>query len=517
MIVRNGGVDIEIYERHSLTGEFGNGQEAIRSGKLAIEYANKLKALDEAIGNLHLGLATLNLSLLLAQRGRIKQSYRRAQTAYDIFRDVTTLEPQDRATYLRIVALDHLLTISIKLGISSHRLSTPALELAKCVIEAEDSVWEVKDATPENLPYYRARLLWELYRLLEPPDDHGRSIDRARLTPIITSAVERLQDVEGQEGIFVDALVDLDLHLRDVGRADRSLSGRIIAAVEKWMEIAEEKDEDKDKDMTLNFLRLPMALVHSASDDINEGDFESATRNLNRAMPLLRELGEVYIQARKPGEMKQAQDRAPVPPEDVTQKQVVGYWLYAFELQRVVLLHDSATPETSEERQKKKQNQARLTLKICREIKTILSSYPEPQFVRARLHNVEAFVEAFRILGKDDDAKMELAKYEEDWGASIMNPAYADEEEDVIPVLLSGIWRLTRLKCLLYENAKDAEGKSKWEEAVKEMETLMDAEKEDGRDKNLKVKVTAKDRDEVRQQLRQGVLFEAYHPSIWRC
>ncbi len=501
--------------RRSLAGEFGNGQEAIRSGKLAIEYANKLKALDEAIGNLHLGLATLNLSLLLAQQGRIKQSYRRAQAAYENFRDLATLEPQDRVTCLHIVALDHLLTISIKLGISSHRLSTPALELANCVIEAEDSVWEVKDATPENLPYYRARLLWELYRLLEPPDDQGRSIDRARLTPIITTAVERLQqDVEGQEGIFVDALVDLDLHLREVGRADRSLSGRIIAAVEKWMEVAKEKE----KDMALNFLRLPMALVHSASDDINEGDFESATRSLNRAMPLLRELGEVYIQARKPGGMTKAQDRAPVPPEDVTQKQVVGYWLYGFELQRAVLLHDSATPETSEERQKKKQNQAKLTLKICREIKTILSSYPELQFVRARLHNVEAFVEAYRILGKDDDAKKELAKYEEDWGASIMNPAYADEEEDVVPVLLSGIWRLTRLKCLLYENAKDAEGKAKWEEAVKEMEALMEVEKkEDGGDKNLKVKVTAEDRDEVRQQLRQGVLFEAYHPSIWRC
>jgi hypothetical protein len=70
----------------------------------------------------------------------------------------------------------------------------------------------------------------------------GRSIDRARLTPIITTAVERLQDVEGQEGIFVDALVDLDLHLRDVGRADRSLSGRIIAAAEKWMEVASEEE-----------------------------------------------------------------------------------------------------------------------------------------------------------------------------------------------------------------------------------------------------------------------------------
>jgi hypothetical protein len=215
---------------------------------------------------------------------------------------------------------------------------------------------------------------------------------------------------------------------------------------------------------------------------------------------------------------KKVQDRAPVPPEDVTQKQVVGYWLYALELQRAVLLHDSATPDTSEECQKKKREKAKRALKICREIKTILSSYPESQFVRARLHNTEAFIEAYRILGKDDDAKKELAKYEEDWGASVMNPAYAEEEEDVVPVLLSGIWRLTRLKCLLYENAKDAEGKAKWEEAVKEMETLMDVEKkEDGEDENLQVKVTAEDCDEVRQQLRQGVLFEAYHPSIWRC
>ena len=507
---------IEFVEQRSLSGELGNGQEAIRSGKLAIDYANKLKALDEAIGNLNLGLATLNLSLLLAQQGRIQQSYRRAQAANDIFRHLATLEPHDRVTYLRIVALDHLLTISIKLDISSHRLSTPALELANCVIEAEDSVWEVEDATPEILPYYRARLLWELYRLLEPPDDHGRSIDRARLTPIIMTAVERLRDVEGQEGIFVDALVDLDLHLRDIRRADRSLSGRIIAAVERWMEL--EKEKEKKKDITLNFLRLPMALVHSASDDINEGDFESATRSLQRAMPLLRELGEVYMQAGKPGGIESAQDRAPVPPEDVTQKQVVGYWLYALELQRAVLFHDSATPETSEERKKRKQKQAKHSLKICREIRTILSSYPEAQFVRARLHNVEAFVEAYRILGKDDDAKKELAKYEEDWGASIMNPAYAEEEEDVVPVLLSGIWRLTRLKCLLYENAKDVEGKENWEEAVKEMETLMEVEKkEDGGDKKVKVKVTAEDRDEVRQQLRQGVLFEAYHPSIWRC
>ena len=500
---------IESFERRSLSGELGNGQEAIRSGKLAIDYANKLKALDEAIGNLHLGLATLNLSLLLAQQGRIQQSYRRAQAAYDIFCHLATLESQDRVTYLRIVALDHLLTISIKLGISSHRLSALALELANCVIKAEDSVWEVKDATPEVLPYYQARLLWELYRLLEPPDENGRSIDRAQLTPIIMTAVERLQDVEGQEGIFVDALVDLDLHLREVGRADRSLSGRIIAAVEKWMEVAKEKE----KDVTLNFLRLPITLVHSASDDINEGDFESATKSLHRAMPILRELGEVYIQARKPGGTEKEQDKGLVLPGDVTQKQVVGYWLYAFELQRAVLLHGLATPEN-----KSQQKQAKDILKICREIRTILSSYPEAQFVRARLHNVEAFVEAYRILGKDDDAKKELAKYEEDWGASIMDPAYADEEEDVVPVLLSGIWRLTRLKCLLYENAKDEAGKAKWKEAVKEMETLMEVEKkEDGGDKTLKVKVTAEDRDEVRQQLRQGVLFEAYHPSIWRC
>jgi len=505
---------IDFVERYSLSGGLGNGQGAIQSGKLALEYANKLKVLDETIGNLHLGLATLNLSLLLAQQGRSQQSYRRAQAAYDIFRHLTTLELQDRVAYLRIVALDHLLTLSIKLGISSRRLSSPALELANYVIDAEDSVWEVKDATPDTLPYYRARLLWELYRLLEPPDDQGRTIDRARLTPIITTAVERLQGVEGQEGIFVDALVDLDLHLRDVRHADRSLSGRIIAAAEKWMEVASEKD----KDVTLNFLRLPMALVHSASDDINEGAFESATRSLHRAMPLLRELGEVYIQARKPEGMEKDQDRAPVPPEDVTQKQVVGYWLYALELQRAVLLHDSATPDTSEEGKKKKRDQAKRVLKICREIKTILSSYPESQFVRARLHNTEAFVEAYRNLDKDDYAKKELARYEEDWGATVMNPAYAEEEEDVVPVLLSGIWRLTRLKCLLYENAKDVEGNAKWEEAVKEMEALMDVERrEDGEDENSQVQVTAEDRDEVRQQLRQGVLFEAYHPSIWRC
>ena len=502
------------FELHSLFGELGNGQEAVRSGKLALESANKLKALDEATGSLHVGLATLNLSLLLAQQGRSQQSYRRAQAAYDIFRHLATLELQGRVAYLRIVSLDHLLTISIKLGISPHHLSFPALQLANYVMEAEDSVWEVKDSTPETLPYYRARLLWELYRLLEPPDDHGRSIDRARLTPIITTAVERLQDVEGQEGIFVDALVDLDLHLREVGRADRSLSGRIIAAAEKWMEVASEKD----KDVTLNFLRLPMALVHSASDDTNEGAFNSAARSLHRAMPLLRELGEVYIQARNPGGMKKDQDRAPVLPEDVTQKQVVGYWLYALELQRAVLLHDSTTPDMSEEGQKKQQEQAKRALKICRDIKTILSSFPDSLFVRARLHNTEAFVEAYRILGKDDDAKKELAKYEEDWGASVMNPAYADEEEDVVPVLLSGILRLTRLKCLLYENAKDAKGKAEWEEAVKEIETLMDVErKDDGGDKNSRVKITIEDHDEVRQQLRQGVLFEAYHPSIWRC
>jgi len=512
VIIQNRGIGVNFVERSSLLEELGNGQEAIRSGKLALEYGNKLKALNEATGNLHLGLATLNLSLLLAQQGRSQQSYRRAQAAYDIFRHVAALELQDRVAYLRIIALDHLLTISIKLGISSHRLSSPALDLANYIVEAEDSVWEVKDATPETLPYYRARLLWELYRLLEPPDDHGRSIDRARLTPMITTAVERLQDVEGQEGIFVDALVDLDMHLRDVGRVDRSLSGRIIAATEKWMEV----ESEKDKDVTLNFLRLPMALVHSASDDINESAFESAARSLHRAMPLLRELGEVYLEARKPGETEKVQDREPIPPVDVTQKQVVGYWLYALELQRAVLLHDSATPDTSEERQKKKREQAKRALKICREIKTILSAYPESLFVRARLHNTEAFVEAYRVLGRDDDAKKELAKYEEDWGASVMNPAYADEEVDVVPVLLSGILRLTRLKCLLYENAKDAEGKAKWEEAVKEMETLMDVErKEDGGDKN--VKVTAEDRDEVRQQLRQGVLFEAYHPSIWKC
>jgi hypothetical protein len=512
-MIRNGGMDIDFHERRSFFGELGNGREAIRSGKLALETANKLKALDEAIGSLYLGLATLNLSLLLAQQGRSLQSYRRAQAAYDIFRHLDTLELQDRVAYLRIVALDHLLTISIKLGSSSHRLSSQALELANYVVEAGDSVWEAKDAIPETLPYYRARLLWELYRLL----DHGRSIHRARLTPIITTAVERLQDVEGQEGIFVDALVDLDLHLRDIGQPDRSLSGRIIAAAERWMDIANEKDEDekdKDKDVTLNFLRLPMALVHSASDDINEVAFESATRSLHRAIPLLRELGGVYIQAR--GKIKKVQDREPVRPEDVTQKQIVGYWLYALELQRAMLLHDSATPDTSEECQKKKREKAERSLEIGREIKTILSSYPESLFVRARLHNTEAFVEAYRILGKDDDAKKELVKYEEVWGASVMNPAYAEEEEDVVPVLLSGIWRLTRLKCLLYENAEDAEDKAKWKEAVKEMETLMDVErKEDGEDKN--VKVTAEDCNEVRQQLRQGVLFEAYHPSIWRC
>lgn len=466
------------------------------------------------MGNLYLGLATLNLSLILEQQGRSQQSYRRAQEAYDIFRHPSTPELQDRVFYLRIVTLDHLLTLSIKLGISPHRLSSLALELANYIIEAEDSVWEAKDVTPETLPYYRARLLWELYRLLEHPDHYSKSVDRARLTPIIQTAVERLQDVEGQESVFVDALVDLDLHLRDVGRADRSLSGRIIAAAEKWLEVATEED----KDVTLNFLRLPIALVHSASDDINEGALESATRSLERAIPPLKELGELYVQARNPDGKKEVQDRAPIPAEDVTQKQVVGYWLYALELQRALLLHNLPTPNMSEERQKNKRDQAKRALKICREIETVLSRYPEPQFVRARLHNTEAFVEAYRILGKDDHAKKELARYEEDWGALVMNPAYAEEEEEVVPVLLSGIWRLTRLKCLLYQDAKDAEGKAKWEEAVKEMETLMDVEKkEEGENENLQAKVTAEDHDEVRQQLRQGVLFEAYHPSIWRC
>jgi hypothetical protein len=499
-------------ERLSLFRELGNGQEAIRSGKLALEYASKLKDFDEAIGNLHLGLATLNLSLLLALQGRDQQSYRRAQEAYDSFRHPTTIELQDRVSYLRIVALDHLLTLSIKLGISSHRLSSLAIELANYVIEAEDSVWEVKDAIPETLPYYRARLLWELYRSLEQPGDHDKPIDRVRLTPIITTAAERLQTVEGQESILVDALIDLDLHLRDVGRADRSLSGRIITATEKWLEVASEED----KDVVLNFLRLPMALVHSASDDINKGAFENATRNLQRAISPLKELGEHYLQARKPEGKKEVQDRAPIPLEDVTQKQVVGYWLYALELQRAVLLHISAAQETNDEYQKKR-DQAKRALKICREIKSILSSYPESQFVRARLHNTEAFVEAYRTLGKHEDAKKEVAMWEDDWGASVMNPAYADEEGDVVPVLLSGIWRLTRLKCLLYENAKDADGKAKWEEGVKEMEALMDVEKEEGEDDSLQAKVTAEDGDEVRQQLRQGVLFEAYHPSIWRC
>ena len=498
----------------SLSGELGNGQEAIRFGKQALEYASELKAVDKVIGNLHLGLATLNLSLILAQQGRSQQSYRRAQEACDSFGHLTTPELQDRVSYLHIVALDHLLTLSIKFGVSSDRLSSLALELANYIIEAEDSVWGVKDVIPQTLPYYRARLLWELYRLLEQPDEHGKSIDRARLTPIITTAVERLQDAEGQESIFVDALVDLDLHLRDVGRADRSLSGRIIAAMEKWMEVASEGDNN----VALNFLRLPVAQVHSASDNINEGALENATESLQRAIPPLKVLGEVYLQARKPEGKKEVQDSAPIPPEDVTQKQVVGYWLYALELQRAVLLRNSAMPETSDEHQKEKHDQAKRALKICREIKSVLSSYPESQFVRARLHNTEAFVEAYRTLGKYDYAKKELARYEEDWGASIMNPAYADEEEDVVPVLLSGIWRLTRLKCLLYENAMDAEGKAKWEEAVKEMETLMDVEKEEGEDKNSQIKVTSSEvGDEVRQQLRQGVLFEAYHPSIWRC
>jgi len=501
-------------ERCSLSGELGYAQEAIRSGKLALEYASKMKIFDETIGNLHFTLATLNLSLLLAQQGRSQQSYRRAQEAYESLRHLCTPELQDRVAYLRIVALDHILTLSIKLGISSHRLSSLALELANYIITAEESIWEVKDSTPETLPYYRSRLLWELYRLLEHPDDRGKYIDRARLTPIITTAVERLQGVEGQESVLVDALVDLDLHLRDVGQGDRSLSGRIIVAAEKWLGVASEED----KDVTLNFLRLPIALIHSASDDINEGAFESATRSLQRAIPHLKELGELYLQARKPEGKTEIQDRAPIPPEDVTQKQVVGYWLYALELQRAVLLHNSGTPGASEEGQEKKRDQAKRALKICREIKTVLSSYPESHFVRARLHNTEAFIEAYRILGKDDYAKKELARYEEDWGASVMNPAYADEEEDVVPVLLSGIWRLTRLKCLLYENAKDAEGKAEWGEAVKEMETLMGVEnKEEGEDENLQVKVTAEDRDEVRKQLRQGVLFEAYHPSIWRC
>ena len=463
------------------------------------------------MGNLHLGFATLNLSLLLAQQGRSQQSYRRAQEAYDHFRHPTTPELQDRVFYLRIVALDHLLTLSIQLGIGSHRLSSLAFELANYIIEAEDSVWEVKDTTPETLPYYRARLLWELYRLLEQPDHHSKFVDRARLTPIIETAVERLQDMEGQESIFVDALVDLDLHLRDVGRVDRSLSARIIAAAEKWMEVAKEED----KDVTLNFLRLPIALVHSASDDLNEGAVESAKRSLERAIPPLKELGELYLPARNPDGKKDVQDRAPIPPEDVTQKQVVGYWLYALELQRALVLHNSATPHMSEEH---KRDQAKQALKICRDIRTVLSSYPECQFVRARLHNTEAFVEAYRILGKEGHAKKELTRYEENWGASVMNPAYAEEEEDVVPVLLSGIWRLTRLTCLLYEDAKDAKGKAKWEEAVKEMETLMDVEKkEEGEKEDLQMKVTAADHDEVRRQLRQGVLFEAYHPSIWRC
>jgi hypothetical protein len=499
-------------KRCSLSGEVGNGQEAIRSGKLALEYASELKRFDKVIGNLHIGIATLNLSLLLARQGRGQQSYRRAQEAYNSFRHPTTPELQNRVSYLRIIALDHLLTLSIKLDVGPHRLSSLAVELANYVIEAEDSVWEVKDAVPETLAYYRVRLLWELYHLLEQPDDHDKSIDRAQLTRIITTAVERLQDVEGQESIFVDALVDLDLHLRDVGRVDRSLSQRIIAAAEKWLEVASEEE----KDMALNFLRLPMALVHSASDDINEGALENATRSLQQAIPLLKELGEVYLQARKPERKPGAQDRAPIPPEDVTQKQVMGYWLYSLELQRAVLLNNSATPETGGERQTAKKDQAKRALTICREIKSILSSYPESQFVRARLHNTEAFIEAYRVLEKYEYAKKELARYEEDWGASVMNPAYADEEGDVIPVLLSGIWRLTRLKCLLYENAEDAEGKAKWEEAVKEMETLMDVEKkEEG--ENLQVKVTPEDSDEVRQQLRQGALFEAYHPSIWRC
>ena len=461
------------------------------------------------MGNLHLGLATLNLSLLLEQQGRSQQSYRRAQEAYDSFHHPTTPQLQDRISYLRIAALDHLLTLSIKLGISSHRLSSLALELANYIIKAGDSVWEVKDVTPETLPYYRARLLWELYRLLE---HHSKSVDRARLTCIIKSAVEGLQSVEGQESIFLDALVDLDLHLRDVGRADRSLSGRIIAAAEKWMEVAREED----KYVTLNFLRLPIALVHSASDDLNEGALECATKSLERAIPLLKELGELYLQARNSDGKKEVQDRAPIPPEDVTQKQVVGYWLYALELQRALLLHNSAMLYMGEENQKR--DQAKRALRICQEIKTVLSAYPESHFVRARLHNTEAFVEAYRVLGKGDYAKKELARYDEDWGASVMNPAYAEEEEDVVPVLLSGIWRLTRLKCLLYEDAKDAEGKAKWKEAVKEMEALMDAEKkEEGENEDMPVKVTAEDHDEVRQQLRQGALYEAYHPSIWRC
>ena len=500
---------IDFVGRFSLSEDLENRQGAIRSGKLALEYASKLKSFDEARGDLYLGLSTLNLSLLLALQGRSQQSYRRAQEAYNSFLHLTAPDFRDRVSYLRIVALDHLLTLSMKLGISPDRLSPLVIELANYIIDADDSVWEVKDATPETLPYYRARLLWELYRLLEPPGDYGRSIDRARLTPIITTAVERLQDVEGQESIFVDALVDLDLHLRDVGRADRSLSGRIIAATEKWLEVANEGVQD----VALNFLRLPVALVHSASDDINESDLESATRSLERAIPTLKELAEVYLQARKPEGKKEVQDRAPIPPEDITQKQVVGYWLYALELKRAVLTHSWAATDERQEME----DQAKRALKICREIETVLSSYPESQFVRARLHNTEAFVEAYRVLGKDDYAKKELARYEEDWGASIMNPAYAEEEEDVVPVLLSGIWRLTRLKCLLYENSKDTEGKAKWEEAVKEMETLMDVEKEEEEAENLQVKVTAEDRDKVQQQLRQGVLFEAYHPSIWRC